>query len=510
MKAASRRLCYGAGSMILALLLCALAAAAAVSPDATLPPSITSVTSPILVGDSVVITGSGFTSGSVVNLFVSTSAGAVNQGPLNPSAISPNMLVVPIAVSVPQGNGVASVQVLNTDGHDNPINQPSNVVTVLLQGSSTRGLPSITSINGTGLAADSTDTGIATANVETVMIPGKTVIIGGTGFDTVNGVAVNLFCACASGKVGPFFLKPGDPGLSATSISFVVPSSGADAPVFGPGSFVVINKGANGSYSHASAAVAFVIGEQVTIAAVSQKGHVVTVTGTGFSKLMTINFFNQQNGAVFNVGGTPITCPISDNPSACNIPLNVINPQQFEFLVPPGVMTGPAYVEAINPPYTPFTSSGNSPNGSLSVNAPPVYAYVLDRSGSIEAFSVSQSALTRGSLAPAGVPIVIGPFAGPAGVLVDPTNSYVYVTDQVDGTVAAFAILQSGADRAHRYPMERRCRRGRARPPSRMGWLPIPTDASCMSLMSAMERFRLFRSCKAVRMAGNWCPTGRR
>lgn len=347
------RLCYPAGSMILASLLCALAAVAAVSTNATLPPSIRNVTSPILVGDSFVITGSGFISGSVVNLFVNTSAGVVNQGPLTPSAIAPNMLVVPIPVSVPQGNGVASVQVVNTDGHGNPINQPSNVVTVLLQGSSAQGLPSINSINGTGLAADSTDPGIATANVETVVIPGKTVTIGGTGFDHVNGVAVNLFCACAGGKVGPFILKPGDPGLSATSISFVVPSSGANAPVFGPGSFVVINKGANGSYSHASAAVAFVIGEQLTIAAVNQKGHVITVSGTGFSKLMTINFFNQQNGAVFNVGGTPATS-ISDNPSACNIPLNVVNPQQFEFLVPPGVMTGPAYVQAINPPVYAF------------------------------------------------------------------------------------------------------------------------------------------------------------
>jgi DNA-binding beta-propeller fold protein YncE len=428
--------------MILAVTAYAFVASAAVSPNSTLPPTITSLTSPIMVGDSFVITGTGFVSGSVVNLFVSTSGGAVNQGPLVPSAISSNMLVVPVPVAVTQGDGVATVQVVNTDGHGNPINQPSNVVTALLQGSSAHALPSITSINGVGLAADSTNAGIATANVETVVIPGKTVIIGGSGFDTVNGVAVNLFCTSPAGKVGPFFLKPGDPGLSATSISIALPSSGADAPAFGPGSFVVINKGADGSYSRASAAVSFVIGEQVTITSVSEQGHIITVTGTGFSNATAINFFNQQNGSVFNLGGS------------ADIPLNVISPGQFKFVVPPGVMTGPAYVQAINPPFTPFTSSGDGPNQGLSVNAPPVFAYVEGDTGVdvIQAVSVSQSALTPGKLGLVGSYIFAAPFAGIGGMLVDPTNNYLYVTDQVDNTVSAFAILQSGPNQGAPIP----------------------------------------------------------
>jgi hypothetical protein len=414
---------YHLAVLMLAIIAYALVAAAAVAPNTTFPPNITGVASPILVGDSFVITGTDFVSGLVVNFFVSTSGGPVNEGPLAPSAISANMLVVPVPVTMTQGDGVAAVQVVNTDGHGNPINQPSNVVTALLQGSSAHGLPSITSINGVGLAADSTEASIATANVETLVVPGKTVTIGGSGFDTVNGLAVNLFCACTGGKVGPFFLNPGDPGLSATSISFPLPSSGANAPVFGPGSFVVVNKGSEGSYSRSSAAVSVAIGEQITITSVTQKGHVITVAGTGFSKFMIVNFFNLQNGAVFNVGGTPPTCPISDNPSACDIPLNIISPEQFEFVVPPGVMTGAADVQAINPPFTPFSSTGNSPNGSLSVNAPPVYAYVLDRGGQIEAFSVSQSALTRGNLASTGIPVTVAPFAGPAGVIVDPPTA---------------------------------------------------------------------------------------
>jgi len=133
LKTASLPFYYGAASIIPALLICALAASAAGLPEATLPPAITNVTSPILAGDSFVITGSGFIAGSVVNLFVATATGPVNVGPLMPSTVSPNMLVVPLAVSVQQAAGVASVQVVNTDGHGNPINQPSNVVTVLLQ-----------------------------------------------------------------------------------------------------------------------------------------------------------------------------------------------------------------------------------------------------------------------------------------------------------------------------------------------------------------------------------------
>ena len=81
-----------------------------------------------------------------------------------------------------------------------------------MQGSAAAGIPTITSIDGKGLAATSSDPNFATNNVETVVTQGS-VALGGSGFDTVNGVAIDLFCACPGGKVGPFFLKPGDPGL---------------------------------------------------------------------------------------------------------------------------------------------------------------------------------------------------------------------------------------------------------------------------------------------------------
>ena len=51
--------------------------------------------------------------------------------------------------------------------------------------------------------ATSKDPNFATNNVKTVVVQGNTVTLGGTGFDTANGVAVDLFCACPPpGKVG--------------------------------------------------------------------------------------------------------------------------------------------------------------------------------------------------------------------------------------------------------------------------------------------------------------------
>jgi hypothetical protein len=129
-----------------------------------------------------------------------------------------------------------------------------------LQGSAAAGIPSLISINGTGLAKTSSDPSFATGNVETVVVQGTTVHVGGSGFDTVYGVAVDLFCACPAGKVGPFFLNHGDPGPGSGVIRFTLPATGPHAPPTGPGSFLVSNKGADGSYSRKSNAVSVPIG----------------------------------------------------------------------------------------------------------------------------------------------------------------------------------------------------------------------------------------------------------
>jgi hypothetical protein len=314
----------------------------------TTGPSISALPEVIEVGDAFDISGSGFTPGSVVNFFVATASGPENFGPMIPAPILADSLKVFVPLSVIQGEGVASIEVVNTDqGH-----LVSNTAYAFLQGNAAAGLPSLTQVDGKGLSPSSLEPGIALANVETVIVQGKTVTLGGRGFDTSNGVAVDLFCDCPGGKVGPFYINPGSPGLGGTALSFALPS-GAFGPATGPGSFRVTNLG---NFS-VTAAVSVPVGDRVAISGVAQTGSTVTVTGAGFCHLTVINLFNSQAGAVVNVGGlTP--------DGSARIPLSLINEHQFTFTLPDGV-AGAAYVQALNPPFIPFTSSGNSPAGAF-------------------------------------------------------------------------------------------------------------------------------------------------
>ncbi len=47
--------------------------------------------------------------------------------------------------------------------------------------------------------------------------------------------------------------------------------------------------------------------------------------------------------------------------------LTFINENQFTFTKPAGAMPGPSYVEAFNPPFVPFTSSGTGPGGAFTL-----------------------------------------------------------------------------------------------------------------------------------------------
>jgi len=309
------------------------------------------------VGASFKIGGSHFTQGSVVNFFVATATGPFNAGPLMPAFESPTALTVKVPVTTKLGQGFAEVQVVNTDRGF----AASNLAPALLQGSAAAGIPSLTSINGAGLAPTSRDPNFATNNVNTVVAQGSTVKLGGTGFDTAHGVAVDLFCACpGSGKVGPFFLNPGNPGLSSTSVTFPLPASGPDAPATGPGSFVVSNNGADGKFSRKSNAVAVPIGQQIKVASVTQTLSTITVNGTGFSKLTVINLFNTQGAKLVNLGGLkPGGAP--------KIPLAFVNQNKFTFTKPAGAAPGASYVQALNPPFVPFSSSGSDPGGSFTL-----------------------------------------------------------------------------------------------------------------------------------------------
>jgi hypothetical protein len=314
-------------------------------------PSISSVPPVIYVGDNFLIEGSGFTLGAVVNFFVATSSGAVNFGPLTPVSDTPDSLLAYVPISVAQGEGVGSIQVVNTDeGHIG-----SNTLLTFIQGDPTLGLPSLTAINGTELSPTSIETGVALANVETVVAPGTTVTLSGSGFDTVNGVGINLFCTCPGGNAGPFYVPPGTPGLTADSVSFALPS-GAAAPATGPGAFEVVNLG----NFYGSAGVSVPIGARVSVSAVTQSGSTVTISGTGFSSLTVINLFNFQASGVVNLGGLDS----SGNP---NIALTLVNDTEMMFVLPADATAGPAYIQAINPPFIPFSSSGNDAGGAFTV-----------------------------------------------------------------------------------------------------------------------------------------------
>ncbi len=264
-------------------------------------------------------------------------------------------MAVPATVSL--GQGFVSVQVVNTDKGF----IPSNVAAALLQGSPASGIPSLTTVNGVGLAATSSNPNFATDNVETVIPQGSVVKLGGTTFDSVNGVAIDLFCACPGGKVGPFFLNPGNPGLSSKLLSFLLPAKGKPgSPPTGPGSFVISNAGAAHTFTKKTNAVSVPIGAKITVTSVTQSVKTVTVNGAGFSTLTVINLFNKQGSGVANLGGLkPGGTPV--------IPLTFVSEHQFKFTVPAGAVPGPAYVQALNPPFVPFSSSGNAPGGAFTL-----------------------------------------------------------------------------------------------------------------------------------------------
>ena len=192
-----------------------------------------------------------------------------------------------------------ALQVINTDQSFSS----SNLKTALLEGAASAGILSLTAINGVALAASSTNPSYATDNVETVVPQGSEVTLQGSGFDNSNGVAVDVFCACAGGKVGPFFINPGNPALSATSITLTLPISGPNALPVGPASFVIINKGSDGSLRQK---------EQRGVSAGREQnpGHVGDAggkdpdrDGTGFSTLTVINFCATQKSGFVNLGG---------------------------------------------------------------------------------------------------------------------------------------------------------------------------------------------------------------
>ena len=90
----------------------------------------------------------------------------------------------------------------------------------------------------------------------------------------------------------------------------------------------------------------------------TQAGTTITANGTGFSSLTVINFFNTQGDAAVNLGGF-------GTGGLPRIPLTLVNESKFTFSRPADAVAGASYVQALNPPFVPFTSSGNSAGGAF-------------------------------------------------------------------------------------------------------------------------------------------------
>jgi len=113
-------------------------------------------------------------------------------------------------------------------------------------------------------------------------------------------------------------------------------------------------------FARKSNAVSVPIGQKISLTSVIQAGNTVTVNGTGFSALTVINFFNAQSSGVVNLGGLGAG-------GAPKIPLTLVNSDKFTFTKPAGAVPGAAYVQALNPPFVPYTSSGNAPGGAFTL-----------------------------------------------------------------------------------------------------------------------------------------------
>jgi hypothetical protein len=312
----------------------------------------------ITVGATQTLTGANFTAGTVIKLFVNTGDSiddVSGSGGFTPAAFSFGTLTWDVPATVPLGEGFGSIFVVNTDQGFTV----SNTQYALLYGDAPDNLPTITAINGTSLAT-SLDPGIPVAHADTVVAPSSTVTLAGTGF---NIPGVNLFAApdvgadpaptatpCPVANYGPFFL-----GGTSTSLQVDIPAVPA-----GPANFQVVNTPFTGNVQ--SNSVSAVMGAQPTITAVnvdSPTPGMVQVIGAGFSCLSVINLFNLQGASVVNLGGLT-------GGGERVIPLQFVSASELRFARPAGAVAGPAFVEVLNPPYIPFSSSGNDPDGAFS------------------------------------------------------------------------------------------------------------------------------------------------
>jgi hypothetical protein len=305
-------------------------------------PRLDPIAAPLVVGGTVTLSGSNFTAGSVIMLFIAMPGGAQSAGPFVPLSRSATALVWTIPATVPLGNGFGSVVVVNTDRGF----ASSNAQSQLLYGAASANLPTLQAVNGVALAA--ADPGAPLAYVQTVLTAGATMTLTGSGF---NAPLINLFTI--AGAPGPLVPLSGG---SSTAVRVVVPAGVAT----GPGALQIVNAPYAGNVM--SNAVSVPIGAAIGITRVTQAGALVTVDGTGFCPSTVLNLFNRQGTGTINLGGINAA-------GAPRIALTSVTATRLTFSVPPGAASGPAYVQAINPPFIADSSTGGDPDGAFTLIA---------------------------------------------------------------------------------------------------------------------------------------------
>jgi hypothetical protein len=295
------------------------------------------------IASPIRLQGANITPGTVLKVYVATASGAVDvfPGGLAPTSTSFGQWRGVLPASVPLGNGFMSLLLVATDrGYE-----VSNAVGTVIIGNPTVGVPSVTGIGGLPLSPTSASVQVGVSNVEGLLVPGADVVLDGDGFaDPV----VNLYTV--GGNIGP--ITPS--AWTASSLTFHVP---AGAPV-GPGSVQVVNRP---SYA-VSDAVSIPIGERIRVDSVTVDPDNVTVhlSGAGLCTGMAINLFAHQSSFVLNFGGL--------NPDGTPVfPFTVVDSHHLFFTRPSFISPGSAYVQVLNAPFIPYTSSGNGPGGAFTM-----------------------------------------------------------------------------------------------------------------------------------------------
>ena len=308
------------------------------------------------VGDVIRLVGNDITPGTILKVYLNTPEGTRDMVPdgLAPTATTPatweSVLPWPWPLPAPDnvqlGLGFLSAHLVRTDrGFDR-----SNAVTRVLVGNSALGVPGIEQLgpsNGPGtLAPFSWSPAVAVAHVERVLIPGQSAFIGGSfaGQDPVVVIFAPGDCTPLGG-IAPT-------SLGETLLEFTVP---AGCPV-GTGAFQVVNR----QNFLASNIVYAALGDVISVHTVTLRGRTVEVTGTGFNRFTTINLFATRRGTQtsVNFGGL-----LPDGQA--RIPLTSVTPTALTFELPDEAAGGRAFVQALNPPFIPFTSSLSRSDGSF-------------------------------------------------------------------------------------------------------------------------------------------------